>query len=78
MNKIIEEINKSILKNGQTALKHCITKYIFGEHKLVNLSDKNDEEKLKFIKGLETEIISSYELYGKNGIELALNNYGIK
>ncbi len=78
MEKIIDDINTAILKNGVSALKHCITKYMFGEHKIINLLEKNDEEKLKFIKGLEQELILSYELHGKSGIEIALNKYGIK
>ncbi len=78
MNNFIEDINKTILENGKKALKHCITKYIFGEHKIVNLSDKDDKEKIDFITGLEKELVLSYELYGKNGIQKALNKYGIK
>ncbi len=78
MKQFIDDINTAILKNGVSALKHCITRYIFGEHKIINLLDRNDEEKIKFINGLEQELILSYELNGKSGIEIALNKYGIK
>jgi len=49
MNEFLNEMNKAILQGGKPALRICITKYFFGENKLLSTASRTDEELIKTV-----------------------------
>lgn len=77
MNEFLNEMNQSILQGGKSALRICITKYFFGENKLLSTASRTDEELLETVDLFTDFALLSYEAGGlpllKEKVSAALN-----
>ncbi len=73
MSKFITELGTAVETSGKRGVYHCVTRYLFGETKLINLTNKSDNERVAVINDYTDSIMSAFKEGGLPSVEKAVN-----